>query len=181
MKISSVLLSLFLLSFSFSCKKAIPTSVYNIQKTASADSAMVVSAHPLATKVGVDILRQGGNAVDAAIAVQLALAVTYPVAGNIGGGGFMVIRTKDGEVATLDFREKAPLKAFPDMYLDSLGNVIENLSLRGHLAAGVPGTVDGMVKAYERFGRMESFGQLVEPAFQLAKNGFQLTAAQSRG
>lgn len=168
-----------LLGFSFSCKKTAPTSSYHIQKTAFSDSAVVVSAHPLATKVGLDILRNGGNAVDAAIAVQFALAVTYPVAGNIGGGGFMIIRTKDGEIATLDFREKAPLKGHPDMFLDSTGNVIDKLSLRGHLAAGVPGTVDGMVKAFERFGRMEDFKQLVEPSVQLARKGFELTARQS--
>lgn len=171
----------FLLGFSYSCKKTAPTPVYDIQKTAFSDAAMVVSAHPLATKVGLDVLRSGGNAVDAAIAVQFALAVTYPVAGNIGGGGFMVIRTKEGEVATLDFREKAPMKAHPDMYLDSLDNVIDGLSTRGHLAAGVPGTVDGMVKAYERFGQMPEFSQLVEPSVQLAKKGFKLTESQSRG
>lgn len=169
-----------LFGFISSCKKETPAFTYNIQKTAIADSAMVVSAHPLATQVGLEILRKGGNAVDAAIAVQFALAVTYPVAGNIGGGGFMVIRTKDGEIATLDFREKAPLKAHPDMYLDSMGNVMDKLSLRGHLAAGVPGTVDGMVQAFERYGQIGDFKQLVEPAVQLAKKGFHLTERQSR-
>lgn len=181
MRLLPFILTLSCLVLVYSCKKEAPAAVYDIQKTAFSDSAMVVSAHPLATKVGLDVLRQGGNAVDAAIAVQFALAVTYPVAGNIGGGGFMVIRTKAGEVATLDFREKAPLKAYPDMYLDSTGNVIDKLSLRGHLAAGVPGTVDGMIKAYERFGQMADFGQLVEPSVILAKNGFKLTERQSRG
>ena len=105
---------------------------------------MVVSAHPLASKVGLEILKQGGNAVDAAVAVQFALAVVYPSAGNIGGGGFFVYRSKQGN-GSLDFREKAPSRSYRDMYLDSAGDVIKNLSLKGHLASGVPGTVDGMV------------------------------------
>ena len=110
-----------------------------------ADSAMVVTAHPLASKVGVDILRQGGNAIDAAIATQLALAVVYPSAGNIGGGGFMVLRMKDGRLDALDYREKAPGHASTDMYLDEVGGVVSGLSQKGHLAHGVPGTVAGLV------------------------------------
>ena len=130
------------------------------------DSAMVVSAHPLASQVGVDILKQGGNAVDAAIAVQYALAVVFPVAGNIGGGGFMVIREATGRVDRLDYREKAPLSAGRDMYLDEDENVIEDLSTRGHLASGVPGSVDGMFKAHERYGSLP-MEQLIQPAHSI--------------
>lgn len=114
-----------------------------------ADSAMVVSAHPLASQVGVEIMKKGGNAVDASIATQFALAVVFPAAGNIGGGGFMVVRLADGTSATLDFREKAPGLATTNMYLDGDGNVIPDLSTQGHLASGVPGSVDGMVEAHK--------------------------------
>lgn len=145
-----------------------------------ADSAMVVSAHPLASQVGVDIMKKGGNAVDAAIAVNFALAVVYPTAGNIGGGGFMVIRQNTGEGNTLDFREAAPSLASRDMYLDENGNVVENSSTRGHLAVGVPGAVDGMVKAHEKYGSMP-WEQLVQPAIDLAKNGFLLTEKEANG
>src|SRR5690606_4929127 len=108
-------------------------------------NGMVASAHPIASEAGLNILKKGGNAVDAAIAVQLALAVVYPNAGNIGGGGFMVYRSAKNEFAALDFRETAPGKATRDMYLDPEGNPIERLSLDGQLSVGVPGTVDGMV------------------------------------
>ena len=108
-------------------------------------NGMVVSAHPEASQVGIDILKKGGNAVDAAVAVQFALAVVYPNAGNIGGGGFMVYRSAKGEVNALDFREKAAASANRDMYLDTAGNPIVDKSLYGHLATGVPGSVDGMV------------------------------------
>ena len=138
----------------FACKQSgDQNAIYNISKSVTADSAMVASAHPLATSVGLDIIRQGGNAIDAAIAVQFALAVCYPGAGNIGGGGFLVYRSKDGEISTLDYREKASSFATADMYLDSLGNPITDKSLYGHLAAGVPGTVDGMVKAFEKYSK----------------------------
>src|SRR5690554_5151715 len=110
----------------------------------SYEHAAVVTAHPEASAVGLQVLKKGGNAVDAAIAVKFALAVVYPNAGNIGGGGFMVYRSNKGEVSSLDFREKAPLAAHRDMYLDKEGNPIENLSIYGHLAAGVPGSVAGM-------------------------------------
>ncbi|MGB3780012.1 MAG: gamma-glutamyltransferase [Tunicatimonas sp.] len=143
-----------------------------------ADSAMVVSAHPLASQVGVDILRQGGNAVDAAIGVQYALAVVFPVAGNIGGGGFMVIREAEGRTDCLDYREKAPLAAGRDMYLDDEDNVIEDLSIRGHLAAGVPGSVDGMFRAHEKYGSLP-MEQLIQPAIDLAANGFVLTEKEA--
>jgi gamma-glutamyltranspeptidase/glutathione hydrolase len=145
-----------------------------------AEKAMVVSAHPLASKVGVDILKRGGNAIDAAIAVQFALAVVHPSAGNIGGGGFMVIRENNGKTYTLDFREKAPMKADRNMYLDSYGNVIKDLSRNGHLSSGVPGTVDGMLKAYDKFSTME-WKDLLQPAIDLAYNGFALTRIEASG
>lgn len=146
---------------------------------ALARNGMVVTAHPEATRVGVEVLRNGGTAMDAAIAVQCALAVVYPGAGNIGGGGFMVVREANGNVATLDFREKAPALATRDMYLDSNGNVVDKLSTRGHLAAGVPGTVDGMVQIHERYGKL-SFAKLVQPAINLARNGFTLTENEAQ-
>lgn len=152
---------------------------YEAQRTAVFDSAAVVSAHPLASEVGLAILQKGGNAVDAAIAVQFALAVVYPRAGNIGGGGFMVIRMADGRVAALDYREKAPAAAHKDMYLDSVGNVVPGLSTRGHLAVGVPGTVAGMWEAFTKFGRLDRWADLLDPAIELAARGFRITAAEA--
>ncbi len=142
------------------------------------DKAMVVSAHPLASAVGKDILQQGGNAIDAAVAVQFALAVVYPDAGNIGGGGFLVLRLQDGSVDALDYREKAPLEAYREMYLDQEGEVIHNLSEKGHLAAGVPGTVDGMLKAHQKYGSLP-WTSLVQPAIDLARKGFPLTQKEA--
>lgn len=145
-----------------------------------AEKAMVVSAHPLASEVGKNILEKGGNAVDAAIATQFALAVVYPGAGNIGGGGFMVSRMANGEIASLDYREKAPLAGGRDMYLDENGEVIPNSSLRGHLAAGVPGTVAGLEAAHKKYGKL-NWAELVQPAIDLAANGWELTAREARG
>jgi gamma-glutamyltranspeptidase/glutathione hydrolase len=144
-----------------------------------ADSAMVVTAHPLASQVGVSVLKKGGNAVDAAVAVQFALAVVFPAAGNIGGGGYMVSRMHDGSVSALDFREKAPEKATTEMYLDKSGNVIPDLSTEGHLASGVPGSVDGMVEAHRKFGSLP-WKDLVQPAIDLALGGFKLTAREAK-
>src|ERR1700712_2154255 len=112
-----------------------------IQKTITCSNGAVVSAHSLASKAGVSVLKKGGNAIDAAIATQLALAVVYPGAGNIGGGGFMIARLQDGKTFTYDYRETAPAKASRDMYLDEKGNAQTNLSQFGHLASGVPGTI----------------------------------------
>src|SRR5690606_33200308 len=137
------------------------------------DNGIVVSANQVSSQVGIDIMKRGGNAVDAAIAVKFALAVTFPAAGNIGGGGFMVVREADGSAITLDFRERAPAAATENMYQDLDGEVIPDLSLLGHLASGVPGTVDGMIKAYERFGSID-WALLVEPAVSLARDGFVL-------
>ena len=141
-------------------------------------NGMVVSAHPLASKIGTDILKKGGNAVDAAVAVQFALSVVLPIAGNIGGGGFMVYRGADGTYDALDYREKAPGNATETMYLDAEGNPITDLSLFGQLAAGVPGTVDGMVKAHAKYGKL-SWEELIQPAIILAEFGFPLTEAQA--
>ncbi|MCE7864232.1 MAG: gamma-glutamyltransferase [Bacteroidetes bacterium CHB5] len=139
---------------------------------------MVVSAHQLASQVGVEVMKKGGNAVDAAIATHFALAVVFPAAGNIGGGGFMVVRLKDGTLATLDFREKAPAAATTNMYLDSAGNVIPDLSTQGHLASGVPGSVAGMVEAHKKYGTLP-WKELIQPAIDLALNGFTLTAREA--
>ncbi|MFA4948997.1 MAG: gamma-glutamyltransferase [Candidatus Krumholzibacteriia bacterium] len=131
----------------------------------------VVTASAPATAVGVEILKAGGNAVDAAVAVGFALAVTYPQAGNLGGGGFMLLRLGSGESFFIDFRETAPLAASRDMYLDSLGNVIEGMSTLGAMAAGVPGTVAGLHKAHELHGSLP-WRELIEPAISLARDGF---------
>src|SRR3954463_486541 len=144
----------------------------------TADSAMVVSGHPLASAVGRDILRQGGNAVDAAVAVGFAMAVVHPEAGNLGGGGFMVIRLADGTVQTLDYRETAPARATRDMYLDSLGEPTDR-SLTGHLAAGVPGAVAGLTEAHHRFGHLP-FAAVIAPAIGLARDGFLVDEYRSQ-
>jgi gamma-glutamyltranspeptidase / glutathione hydrolase len=151
---------------------------YDTKKEAAGDSVMVVSAHPLATMVGIDILRKGGNAIDAAAAVHFALAVVYPQAGNIGGGGFLIYRDKSRAVATLDFREKAPAAAFEKMYLDSAGNVMGNKSRIGALAAAVPGSVDGMWEAHQHYGRL-TWGEVLNPAIELAEKGFQITQQEA--
>ncbi len=139
---------------------------------------MVVSAHPLATQAGIDILRDGGNAIDAAIAVQLTLAVVHPRAGNIGGGGFMLYRSASGETVALDFREKAPKAAHRDMFLDTANNIIPGLSTEGHLATGVPGTVAGMEVYHKKYGSM-SWEDLFQPAIQIAHNGHPLSSYEA--
>ncbi|RFZ85930.1 gamma-glutamyltransferase [Mucilaginibacter terrenus] len=135
---------------------------------------MVVCAYPDAAQAGLDALKKGGNAVDAAVAVHFALAVTHPQAGNIGGGGFMVYRSASGETNTLDFREKAPASARVDMYLDSSGNIKPDMSLYTHYASGVPGSVDGMYTAHKKYGKLK-WADLVQPAVTLAENGFKMT------
>ncbi|MCC8970677.1 gamma-glutamyltransferase [Bradyrhizobium brasilense] len=139
----------------------------------AAESGMVVSAQHLATQVGVEVLKRGGNAVDAAVAVGYALAVAYPAAGNLGGGGFMTIQFADGRKTFLDFRETAPKGATADMYLDKDGKVIPGLSTKGHLAVGVPGSVAGMEYAREKYGTMKR-ADVIAPALQLAEDGFVL-------
>jgi gamma-glutamyltranspeptidase/glutathione hydrolase len=137
-------------------------------------NGVVVCAYPDAARVGLDVLKKGGNAVDAAVAVQFALAVTHPQAGNIGGGGFMVYRPANGQPNTLDFREKAPAAATTNMYLDAAGNVLPDMSLYTHQASGIPGSVDGMYTAHKKYGKLK-WATLVQPAVNLALNGFKIT------
>lgn len=175
---------IYLLAASFliaSCNRSVTINPYNyqIQKDLHVKKGAVVSAHPLASEVGVKILREGGNAVDAAIATQLALAVVYPVAGNIGGGGFTVIHLKSGENITIDYREKAPGKSFRDMYLDSAGNPLLNLSQNGHLASGVPGAVAGMFEM-ARYSKLP-FKNLIQPSIDLAEKGYVISAREASG
>jgi len=159
----------------FSCNETNRATIYK--------NGMVSSAHPIASKIGIDILKKGGNAFDAAIAVHFALSVVYPNAGNIGGGGFLVYRLDNGEVGTLDFREKAPEKSYRDMYIDNIdgeSKVDDKRSKIGHLASGVPGSVDGMVKIYEKFGTL-NWDELIDPSIKIARNGFMITQKQARG
>ncbi|HEY9237793.1 MAG TPA: gamma-glutamyltransferase [Burkholderiaceae bacterium] len=143
------------------------------QPPVAAENGMVVTAQHLATRVGVDVLKDGGNAVDAAVAVGYALAVVYPAAGNLGGGGFMTLQLADGRKTFLDFREKAPLAATANMYLDKDGNVVKGMSTRGHLAVGVPGTVSGLEYALGRYGTMKR-AAVIAPAIRYAQDGFVL-------
>ncbi|HEY4069718.1 MAG TPA: gamma-glutamyltransferase [Burkholderiaceae bacterium] len=152
---------------------AINTAHAASQAPVAAEHGMVVTAQHLATHVGVDVLKEGGNAVDAAVAVGYAMAVVYPAAGNIGGGGFMTIQLADGRKTFLDFREKAPLAATANMYLDKDGNVVKGASTTGHLAVGVPGTVSGMEYALSKYGTMKR-ATVMAPAIAYAKNGFVL-------
>lgn len=157
--------------------KAVDPYHYSIQKNQTFSKGAVASAHPAASMAGAAILKQGGNAIDAVIATQLALAVVYPGAGNIGGGGFLVARLKDGKTFTLDYRETAPAKASRDMYLDEQGNANSNLSQFGHLASGVPGTVSGLF-AGMKYAKLP-FETLIQPAIDLAEKGFTLTKAEA--
>jgi len=143
------------------------------ERPVAAERGMVVTAQHLATDVGVDVLKRGGNAIDAAVAVGYALAVVYPAAGNLGGGGFMTILFADGRKTFLDFREKAPHRASRDMFLDKDGHVVKGLSTVGWLAVGVPGTVSGLEYARQKYGTMKR-PALIEPAIELAENGFIL-------
>lgn len=140
-------------------------------------NGLVMSSHPQATEVGQNVLDNGGNAIDAAVAVGYALGVVHPAAGNIGGGGFALIHLKDGKTVALDFREKAPLKAHRDMYLDKNGDVIPDASTVGYLAAGVPGTVKGMSAMLDKYGT-KKLADLIQPSVELAEKGFTLTDRQ---
>ena len=151
---------------------------YTVQKRIVAENGAVVSAHPLASKVGVAVLKMGGNAVDAAIATQLALSVVYPSAGNLGGGGFMVARLKDGKLVAIDYREKAPGNAHRDMYLNAAGEPQLELSQNGHLSSGVPGTVSGLFES-SKYAKL-SFDKLIQPAIDLAEKGFIISEHEAR-
>jgi gamma-glutamyltranspeptidase/glutathione hydrolase len=144
-----------------------------------AQHAIVVSVHELASQAGVEIMQAGGNAVDAAVATGFALAVVHPAAGNIGGGGFMLIRMADGKTHFLDYREKAPAAATRDMFLDAQGNVIPGASEVGYKSIGVPGSVAGMVYAEQKYGKL-SLKQVMAPAIRLAREGFALTWGEAR-
>ena len=139
--------------------------------------AMVVSAREEASKIGVEIMQKGGNAFDAMVGTELALAVAYPYAGNISGGGFMVYRKNNGKIGTLDYREKAPLKATKNMYLDKNGNVIPNLSTDGALSVGVPGTIAGIFEVHKKFGKLP-LKDIFNPVISLAKKGIVVTQKQ---
>lgn len=169
--------SLFLIALLLGACRQSSAPTYMAEQNEVYQEVAVVTGHPLASAVGEDILMRGGNAVDAAVAVQLALAVVHPRAGNIGGGGFMVYRANDGSNYALDYREKAPAAASRDMYLDANDDPVPGLSTRGHLAAGVPGTVAGLVEAHNRFGQLP-WTELVQPAIDLATNGYQVSAAE---
>ena len=162
------------------CIACAASAAFAASPPATGTRGMVVTAQHLATKVGVDVLKSGGNAVDAAVAVGYALAVVYPAAGNLGGGGFMTLRMADGRKTFIDFREKAPLAATRDMYLDAHGQAIPGASLRGHLAVAVPGTVAGLEHARTRYGTLPR-GKLVAAAIALADEGFTLEAGDVRG
>ncbi|MEM9144545.1 MAG: gamma-glutamyltransferase, partial [Bacteroidota bacterium] len=142
------------------------------------EKAMVVSAREEASRVGVEILKKGGNAFDAMVATGMALAVAYPYAGNLGGGGFMVYRKGNGDTGALDYREKAPLAAYKDMYLDSLGEVIPGMSLKGATAVGVPGTVAGIFAVHEKLGSLP-ISEILEPVIRLAERGVIVTQKQA--
>ncbi|MDZ7625529.1 MAG: gamma-glutamyltransferase [Ignavibacteriaceae bacterium] len=144
----------------------------------TAENGMVVSTSSYASKVGVEILKKGGNAIDAAVAVGFALAVTYPSAGNLGGGGFMVIHLADGKNIAIDYREKAPLSADRDMYLNEAGEFVPELSQFGTTSAGVPGSVAGLIYALEKYGTM-SLAEVIQPAIDLAGNGWRLEKRDS--
>jgi gamma-glutamyltranspeptidase / glutathione hydrolase len=152
---------------------------YVTQKKLTCSNGAVVSAHPLASMAGRDILKKGGNAIDAAITTQLVLAVVYPTAGNIGGGGFMVAVLRNGNTVALDYREKAPAAASKDMYLDANGNPQMQLSQDGHLAAGVPGTIAGLF-ASMKYAKLP-FKQLIQPAIDIAEKGFAITRREAAG
>ena len=169
MRFDSLRQTLLLSAIALACSAAQAAS----QPPVAAENGMVVTAQHLATRVGVDVLKDGGNAVDAAVAVGYALAVVYPAAGNLGGGGFMTVQLADGRKTFLDFREKAPLAATANMYLDKDGNVIKGASTEGHLAVGVPGSVSGMETALAKYGTMKR-AALMAPAIRYAQNGFVL-------
>src|SRR6185369_8687926 len=157
---------------------AVMLSVTLIPRAASREPArarhgMVASTSEIASRVGVEIMQRGGNAIDAAVAVGLALAVTWPSAGNIGGGGFMMIRKSNGDTEIIDYRERAPLGASREMYLDKDGNVIKGASTIGYRAVGVPGTVAGLSLALKHHGKL-SWADVVEPARKLAADGFEM-------
>lgn len=177
-KLVAIFLFIAALPFSLFAQYDLNAYNYSAIKSIQAQQGAVVSAHALASQAGVTILKQGGNAIDAAIATQLALAVVYPGAGNIGGGGFTIIHLKNGKNIAIDYREKAPGKASRDMYLDANGNPQMNLSQDGHLASGVPGTIAGLFESM-KYAKLP-FKKLIQPAIDLAEKGFAITESEAR-
>ena len=175
-------LILFFLVFTIGCKNSQISETKSVKipeaRPLVTKNAMVVSAREEASKIGTDILKKGGNAFDAMIATEMALAVCYPYAGNLGGGGFMVYRTKDGEIGSFDYREKAPLAASKKMFLDENDNIIDNLSTVGGLAVGVPGTIAGIFAVHEKLGSLP-MAEILRPVIDLARNGYRITAMQA--
>ena len=169
---------LFLILFLAQTVSAQFTNISIVKEVKAKEKGLVVSAHPLASEAGAQILKKGGNAFDAVIATQFALAVVYPQAGNIGGGGFLVGYTKDGEKIALDYRETAPKNASRDMYLDEKGKANTDLSQNGRLAVGVPGSVSGMFYTHQKFGKLP-MSVLIQPAIDLAQKGFALTEREA--
>jgi gamma-glutamyltranspeptidase/glutathione hydrolase len=176
---NKILTIFFLSTLCIQCNTKSKTSPVDKTYGLITEKAMVVSAREEASKVGVEIMKQGGNAFDAMIATDLALLVSYPSAGNIGGGGFMVFRKNDGTTGALDYREKAPLAATKDMYLDKNGNADSDKSQTGALAVGVPGTIAGLFEIHKKFGTLP-FEKLIDPAIQLALNGVVVTEKQAQ-
>jgi len=172
--IVSFALSLSVLVFSCEKKETAPPAKVGL----IAEKAMVVSARQEASQIGLEILQKGGNAFDAMMATEMALAVTFPFAGNLGGGGFMVYRMADGSVGSIDYREKAPQAAHKDMYLDENGEIIPNLSTKGALASGVPGTIAGIFEAQAKFGKL-SPAEILQPVIDLARNGYVVSEKQA--
>ena len=171
---------LFVILFIISCKPASEINdpyLYSSKKQTISKNGAVTCAHPLASKAGVAAMKKGGNAFDAAIATQFTLAVVYPGAGNIGGGGFMVARLHSGELVSLDFRETAPASAHKNMYLDSAGNIIEGKSTSGPTASGVPGSVAGILETL-KYAKLP-LKALIDPAIHIAENGFAVTAGEA--
>ena len=171
--------AMFAFSFAFPVTSG-AQSVFDSTGTLVSKRGLVISSSSIASDVGASILRKGGNAIDAAVATAFALAVTYPGAGNIGGGGFMVIRLKNGTATTIDYRERAPLKSTPTMYLDTSGHIDRARTATGYLAPGVPGTVRGLALAHKKFGKLP-WREVVLPAAQLASKGFALDSSLARG
>lgn len=165
------------LSFFFCCWLLLSCqNNYQEYKSLDGEKAMLVSAHPLASLAGKKVLKSGGNAIDAAVAVHFMLAVVYPEAGNIGGGGFMIFRPAQGPAQSLDFRETAPALAHQDMYLDSLGQANDSLSRLGAWAVGVPGSVAGLFEAHQKYGQLP-WAKLITPAIEVAEKGYTLSSS----
>jgi len=172
------LIGLLIICFLVSCKKSEDNRTHSqSQRGTITSSAMVVSARAEASKIGSDILKKGGNAFDAMMATEMALAVTYPYAGNLGGGGFMIYRLANGDIGSLDYREKAPLASTRDMYLDADGEVIKDKSTVGPYAVGVPGTIAGIFTAHEKFGKLP-VKDVLQPVIDLANQGYVITEKQ---